>query len=378
VPPVSSGVGFVRSLPLTWGIAMVAAGVGCGAVSTEPRAQLITLFDLVPAADSGGTVAAGTSLPAGFPATKFVAPGAASGQPDWLRTGHGFIDGQPATWVTTELWLNFNQVWAQPLYRAMKGGQLLDDPNVAAPWVFAVGPDSSLYSPFWEVYGFEVPDDVDVSTVLDVRSVLDLANRTGGLTSFGARFTSLAPDDVVNSPDAADTAYYADDGAWDGAGNHRYIDFGPDQFTYNEKNDVVRETPFFIFVNRGAGGAFQSAGFLGVGGTHALFSSAPSLTGAGGAAGGSSASSVIIEPSFGGLWRIYLVETFNPTAQADGRVLDCLPSGGCLTLDGQSAIEALGAERIHRTEILTATPLLTLGDRQFSNSAADLVAPSAP
>jgi hypothetical protein len=185
----------------------------------------------------------------------------------------------------------------------------------------------------------------------------------------------LAPGNVVNSPDAPDSEYHADDGAWNGTGNHRYIDFGPGQFVYDENTDVVQETPFFIFVNRSAGGAFQSAGFPGVGGTHPLFSSPPSLTGAGGAAG---ASSVTVEPSFGGLWRIYLVETFSATAQADGRVMDCLPSGGCLTLDGQSAIEALGAERIHRTEILTATPLLTLGDRQFSNGAADLVAPSAP
>lgn len=338
----------------------MAAGGACALPPSEPRARLFTLFDLVAAAEAGTSVAQTDSLPAGFMGAKFVTPGGAEDD-DRLNPGQGYVDGQPATWVTTELWANFDEVWVQPLYRATKGGVVIEDPQSRAPWVFGVGPQSLFYSPFWEVYGFEVPDGTDVGSILDTRAVIEMGNRNGGFKSLGRRITSLAPGNVLGP---AQGVPYDDTAAWDGAGSHRFIDFGDGGFDFDEAN-VVRETPFFIFARRGDGHGFQPLGFPGVGGTRPLFSAAPTLS-AGAASVSAVSATAPVRPSFGGLWRIYWVETFNATMAADGRVNDCWPSDVCVTLDSQSAIEALGADRIFASEILTATPLLQLGSATFS------------
>jgi hypothetical protein len=355
-------------------IVLTILAAGCGARALPPRAQLITLFDLVPAADGGASVALTTSLPGGFPGTKFITPG--GGVDDQLNAGHGFVDGQPAAWVTTELWLNFDEVWAQPLYRATRGGVIVADGQEDAPWVFGIGPGSLFYSPFWNVYGFELPDGVDVSTVLDTRAVVELGNRSGGFKALGRRITSLAPGNVVGSTQYPEADYYDDIAAWDGLAHRRFIDFGAGGFD-TDTSDVVRETPFFIFANPGDAGTFQPLGFPGVGGTRALFSGAPALSDPAAPATGAdgttpAAPPVTARPSFGGLWRVYWVAPFNASMAADGRVVDCLPSGACVTLDSQTAIEALGADRIFRSEIATATPLLQLGDEAFTNDEAYL------
>lgn len=340
-------------------VAIAGLGWGCGARTTGPRAQLFTLYDLDQAARTGAAVAMTPSLPAGFPASKFITGGDTD---DELNDGHGFIDGQPAVWVTTELWLNFDEVWAQPLYRATRGGVVVD----GAPWVFGLGPATLFYSPFWDTYGFEVPDDVDVSTILDTRAVVELGNRGGGFKPLGPRITSLGPDRLIGSAQVAGTPYYDDLAAWDGSANHRYFDFGEGGFTTGY-GDVVRETPFFVFASRGDGAAFQPLGFPGVGGTRPLFAGAPTLS-----APSADGTSVTARPSFGGLWRIYWVTPFNPTMAADGRVTDCLPSGACVTLDSQTAIESLGADRIFESELSTAMPILQLGDETFLAGGDDV------
>ncbi|HEY4183984.1 MAG TPA: hypothetical protein VGP07_02905 [Polyangia bacterium] len=344
-------------------IAIAGFGWGCGARTTGPRAQLFTLYDLDSAANAGRAVAMTPSLPTGFPGTKFITPGV--DVDDQLAAGHGFVDGQPAVWVTTELWLNFDEVWAQPLYRATRGGVVID----GAPWLFGLGPRTSFYSPFWNTYGFEVPDGVDPSTILDTRAAVELGNRGGGFRSLGPRMTSEGPHRLIGSPDVAGTPYYDDLAAWDGSAGHRYFDFGPGGFTTGY-GDVVGETPFFIFGSRGDGEAFQPLGFPGVAGTRALFAGAPALSAP--ATGDGAPAAVTGRPSFGGLWRVYWVAPFNPTMAADGRVTDCLPSGACVTLDSQTAIEGLGADRIFKSELSTATPILQLGDQTFPTGGGDL------
>lgn len=350
-------------------VAGLAMAAGC-ARSVPPAAQLITLYDLIPAATRGGMVAS-TPTFAGFSAAKWISAGDDGSAA--LNPYQGFIDGQTAAWVTTELWVDFDEVWAQPLYRATKGGVLIDPRQDEAPWVFSIGPRSLFYSPFWNVYGFEVPDDVDVNTVLDTRAVIELANSHGGFTSLGRRISSLGPHSVTGAA-AFPAATYIDDAAtWYGSADHRFVDFGEGGFA-EDASATVTETPLFVFAARDAGGVFQPLGFPWVGGTRPLFSGAPALSnpiaGASGSAGpgdsGAVPAGVATRPSFGGLWRLHWVVPFTPLLGGDGRVTDCLPSGPCLTLDGQGAIEALGADRIFASEILVAAPLLQLGNEPFT------------
>ena len=346
--------------------ALAGLTVAAGCTRAVPAAaQLITLYDLIPAAASGGMVAS-TPAFAGFPATKWITPqddGTAA-----LAPNQGFIDGQVAVWVTSELWVDFDEVWAQPLYRATKGGVLLDPAAGDPPWVFSIGPRSLFYSPFWNVYGFEVPDGVDVNTILDTRAVIELANSHGGFTSLGRRITSLGPRSVTG-PAAYPTATYVDNTAtWYGSANHRFVDFGDGGFA-EDASATVTETPMFVFATRGPDGTFQSLGFPWVGGTRPLFSGTPSLSNPIGGASADPAAvpaAVANRPSFGGLWRIHWVIPFTPLLGADGRVTDCFPSGPCLTMDGQGAIEALGADRIVASPILTASPLMQLGTEPFT------------
>jgi len=339
----------------------VVAG-GC-AQSVPPGSRLITLYDLIPAALNGGLVA-GTPTFAGFAAASWITP--ADDGTAALTPVRGFIDGQTAVWTATELWVDFPEVWAQPLYRATKGGALIAPPQAEPPWVFSIGPRSPFYSPFWNVYGFEVPDGVDVNGVLDTRAVIELANSHGGFKSLGRRISSLGPHSVVG-PTAFPAATYVDDLAtWYGSANHRFVDFGDGGFA-EDGADTVTETPLFVFASRDAGGVFHPLGYPWIGGTRPLFAGTPALSnplagssGSGGP-GDTSAVPVAVRPSFGGLWRIHWVVPFTPIPGGDGRVTDCLPSGPCLTLDGQTAVEALGTDRIFPSEISMAAPLLQLG-----------------
>ena len=114
-----------------------------------------------------------------------------------------------------------------------------------------------------------------------------------------------------------------------------------------------------------------------MGGTRPLFSGAPPLGGfgAGGAGGAAPADSIPFDPveielTFGGLWRLYTVDLPSDAGlDADGRVLlhaVCGPTAdACVPLDSQGAIEALGADRIHRTELLATCPLFQLGETVF-------------
>ena len=163
-----------------------ACAPGCDARQTAGRPRVWTLFDLVPIAARDGKVAAGGGLGDGLPATSFLTarPDSGDGTPATyeLAVSQGFLDGLPMSYVTTELWANLDQIWAQPLYRAIDAqGEILEDATVREPWVFGVGPDSLFYSPFWQVFGFQVPTGIDVTSLLDTRAVLEAANQTGGL-----------------------------------------------------------------------------------------------------------------------------------------------------------------------------------------------------
>src|SRR6185295_10385867 len=97
-------------------------------------------------------------------------------------------EGRRARYATTEVWTGFDEVWVQPVYLATRDGKIVPE----AQWVFGIGPDSLFYSPFWQVFTYELPGDVAPESVIDVRSVLDVARRTGGVHAREARIISLA------------------------------------------------------------------------------------------------------------------------------------------------------------------------------------------
>jgi hypothetical protein len=113
-----------------------------------------------------------------------------------------------------------------------------------------------------------------------------------------------------------------------------------------------------------------------IGGTRPLFSTTPNFAGVDGGAGGTGGGAapppdpVTIEPSFGGLWRLYTVELPPDAGLVDGRVVLHVPCGAdvfsaCVVLDSQGAVESAGVDRIHRTALLATCPLMQLGDTFF-------------
>jgi hypothetical protein len=234
-----------------------------------------------------------------------------------------------------------------------------------------------FYSPFWQVYGFQVPDGVSVESLLDTRAVIEAANQTGGFRRLQRRMVVAAPHTVYPAVAWTELTYYDNAAAWDGVGNNRYIDLGVGRFEYAE-DGVVAEQPLFLFTKDGA----LMADWPHVGGTRPLFSGPPVLGGPSGGAGGSGAGAASEPPSFdpqeldlkfGGLWRLYTVELPADAAlDADGRVLlheACGPASyACVRLDAQAAIESLGADRIHRTELLATCPLIQFGEVLFPRS----------
>lgn len=345
---------------------LAAGALGCGGETVEVsrRARLWTLLDLQALADADpqATVAAGPEFPDGLPVAAFLIDsidprtGMAREGRD-LAASSGFIDGTAAVCMTAEVWSGFDEVWAQPLYTAMTAdGALPDTAEVREPWVFGVGPGSRFYSPFWQVYGFQVPDGVDVETLRDTRAVIEAANRTGGFRQLEHRNVAAAPAGVFPHFQWTEQAYHDDVAAWDGQGDQRYIDFGAGRFQ-TDAGAVVAERPMFVFTKNGA----LLKDWPWVGGTRPLF--APGEN-----AGAPAATpSVPRDPSFGGLWRLHTVELPGDAKLIDGRpalsgLCGTAETAPCELLDSQAAIEGAGAERIRRTGVLVNWPLLQLGD----------------
>ena len=344
-------------------VASVLAASACGSQTDVERGRLWTLFDIADiatAAEGKGSFVRGEDFPHGLATTAFIESTDNVDMPFKLHGGHGFMEGAVVNYVSTEIWQNFDHVWAQPMYRAIDAdGKPLDDAAVAEPWVFGVGPKSAFYSPFWEEYGFVLPDGVDVTTVLDARTVLTLANATGGLRRLGRRITSIEPATVGRFAESPETNYFDDTAAWYGEGGRRYLDFGPGRFD-TDAGGVVAEYPLFKFVTREDGDVVPIDGFPTVLGTRAPFSATPSTLPAGGA------TMIAEDIPFGGLWRMYQVELprNSLTLMADGQI-SYAGSAGTFVLNSQGAVESVGPSYIHRTNLLISCPVLRVGDREF-------------
>lgn len=150
-----------------WGL--LAALVAACAPSSAPEAELWTVRDFLAkhAADRdfGGWKSSTLVALEGEPIPYRSAPHA---ETDTLQgPGYGltvfpaFADGQPASFVITEIWENHPTPWLQPTWQLVR--ELLPGypPSAQVPGtqsVFPVGVDSTFYSPFWRGTYVLAPD----------------------------------------------------------------------------------------------------------------------------------------------------------------------------------------------------------------------------
>jgi len=237
--------------------AVVALG-GCSQAAAPPAAKLFTLFD-VQALYTGGmlgsdAIAANDGLPGGI-LLKLILNQPASDGSLTLAARSAWSDNQLVAFLTTEVWVNYPQVWMQPVYvpvtRASAGGPLQFLGGVSQPTpIFSVGPASAFYSPFLQIVYAEVPADTAPGALTSARQILD-----GGypLTPSGGRTMALVPDKVAlpATVDLPPTVALPTDvsppatGYLDGA-VVSFLDFGPSMFTWDPNTNVLQEAAIYV------------------------------------------------------------------------------------------------------------------------------------
>ena len=168
--------------------ALLAAG--CNARIQEERG-VWNLYAIEAALEQGGTVATGPTLPAGLPASDFLTMQNADGKRA-LKVWRAFADGQPAAYVSSEIWVDYyDEVWLQPIYAQFATADLTVrlDPRL----VIDVGPESAFYSPFWQVNAAVVGDGPGYHST---KQLLDGASQ---IIPVGMKTCPLRPLDVGGS-----------------------------------------------------------------------------------------------------------------------------------------------------------------------------------
>lgn len=206
-----------------------------GPAPADPK--LWTLFD-VKALYAGGApathgLAPNDGLPGGIPLGQLL------DDTSTLVPRFSWADGYQTSYVTTEVWSNFDRVWMQPAYVPVTGWQggkpqkLLD----GGAWhpIFSVGQRSGFYSPFWQIVYADVPADTLPGALTSARQILDGGYR---LTPSEGRTMPLTPDGITGGGNPGT-------GWLDGA-PISFLDFGTATFTWDEAN-VVQEVPLYVF-----------------------------------------------------------------------------------------------------------------------------------
>jgi hypothetical protein len=373
-------INLIRATTLTMlGCALVAA---CNPRHHVPH-HVWTMFDIRQALAAGGNIAMGTTLKDGMPASAVL-----TAQPDGTATLNvvpTFSEGAPAAFVTTEIWINYNddEVWLEPIYlQAVSVAPLtplIAGDGTPAPLLIDVGPQSAFYSPFWML---DVANVGPIDNAAKYQSTRQLLDNGVPIIPVAPRACPLRPLDVLAAPagghmveptwnttlDDVPLKQAMLDGTLYGV-----FDFGPDIFSV-AAGSTVEPLPFFLFVN----GNGPVPGAWRVAGVGPLFSGQPAAVSIDAATGWP-------QPHFGAFWRIYLATLpagAGPFLAADhagvttsdgsdikdfeGRVaLDTTCFGradfptGCFWLDSQAKVEtALGASNLTKTEIMGTCPLV--------------------
>jgi hypothetical protein len=257
-----------------------------GAAPADPK--LWTLFDVKALFDGGAPATRGLApndgLPGGVPLGQLLDGSA-------LVPRFAWADGYQTSYVTTEVWSNFDRVWMQPAYVPVTGWQggkpqkLLD----GGAWhpIFSVGQRSGFYSPFWQIVYADVPADTPPGALTSARQILDGGYR---LTPSEGRTMPLAPDGITGGGNPGT-------GWLDGAAIS-FLDFGTATFTWDEAN-VVQEVPLYVFTVVGDDGQPHVLSEM----PKVLGTAAPGLpAGAPPTVGGDG-----ITPRYSAYWRLYTV-----------------------------------------------------------------------
>lgn len=286
--------GPVRLLRRVGASAVLLALGACAQPPAPPAAQLWTLFDVEAIYAGGATddhaLAADAGLPGGIPIGHVL-----DGTTLFQRPA--LIEATGGSYLTTEVWVNYDQVWMQPMYVPVTGWvdgvpQKLLDANGAWHPVFSVGPGSGFYSPFWQAVYFTVPPGTTTATYTSATQILDsglpLVPREGWTIS-------IVPADVTPPAALAGGSPKPGTGWLDGA-MVSTLKFGERLFTWDPATNVVDETPLFLMVTRDADGNLvqpylPTVGGLGPVGAHVA-----------------AAPRVGTEPIYASYWRLYTVE----------------------------------------------------------------------
>lgn len=294
-----SGIRGVRVVRAIGGVAL-ALLAGALAACDAPRAAspaIWTLFDVQALYAEGkqpsDAIATDAGLPDGVKLEKLLL-----GDSSTLFARPTITEGYNASYLTTEVWSHFDEVWLQPMYIPvtawMNGGPMTLGP---ASWIFSVGPGSGFYSPFWQMVYFDVPEGTTPGAITSARQVLDGKYPL----HFGpGRTVSLVPDGLVAPPGPPDVALVQGT-AWLEGKPVSFIDFGKATFTWNE-NAVIDEVPIYVFVVRNATGGLAAPDIQTVAGTGPPGSGGPPAPVMGG------------ERRYVAYWRIYTV-TLPPAAR---------------------------------------------------------------
>jgi len=375
---------------------VLAATLGCGERHRATHG-VWTLYDIRQAHEENRNIAAGATLPDGIPTTEILQP-----EDDGtftLRVQPCFAEASPAAYVTTDVWVNYDAVWLQPLFVPF-----VDDTRAVrysdgrrAPAIVDVGPESAFYSPFWLV-AWAIVGDVDPERY---RTPLELFDAGIRMVWVYAGTAPLKPVDVVSTRPGGvhvtDPTYgmelddiptretwFADEHE---VSKLEMFDFGRNLITVTDhgRGGVVEATPLFMFVTRSAGAPQPVAGAYKVAGVGPVGSGRVADVGIDAATGRP-------QPHFGGLWRMVLAyvpgtagafhvdqhpasaavvtAAGNDPRDYEGRVAadaacfeqPALFPASCRWLDSQAKIEAtLGGSALVATEITASGPLVFYG-----------------
>lgn len=227
----------------------------CGAPPAPPLGALTTGADLLRLKRSGQDVPEVTL--AGQPLQYLSPPFAPAVTPspyDAFTIFPAFVEGRPASYLTTERWTQFPQVWIQPLYVPVKGygrdGPVFFTEYGGIDPVFSVDAGSRFYSPYWQLIYFVTSQPTGVYK--SARQILDAGLE---LHEGPGKFCALVPPGSLAAPPrqplADDPAPLVGipNGAAGFADGRRvyYLDLGLDRFTWNSDTAVVDETAQFVF-----------------------------------------------------------------------------------------------------------------------------------
>lgn len=156
-----------------------------------------------------------------------------------------FSEGQPAAYMTTEIWQDFDAIWVQPLY--------IDRSGRNKP-IFGVNAGTRFYSPFWQILFYTAPAGASFRSAREVvGSGVPLQDGPGkycALTNDTSIVAAVQENDTApRRPITGEAVSVPKNGfGWVDGAPVWFIDLGNSQrFTWDYQTLVVEETPLFYF-----------------------------------------------------------------------------------------------------------------------------------